>query len=83
LDGIANQIEPPAMFDGDIYAAQSLPRVPRTLEHAVDLFASSAFAKQAFGADVVAHYTHFYEAEIEAFNTSVTDWERARYFERI
>ncbi len=83
LDGIANQIEPPAMFDGDIYAAQSLPRVPRTLEHAVDLFANSAFAKQAFGAQVVEHYTHFYEAEIDAFNKSVTDWERARYFERI
>lgn len=83
LDGILNQIEPPAMFDGDIYAAQSLPRVPRTLEHAVDLFANSAFAKQAFGADVVEHYAHFYELEIDAFNKSVTDWERTRYFERI
>lgn len=83
LDGIRNRIEPPTMFEGDIYAAQSLPRVPRTLEHAVDLFAGSAFAKQAFGAEVVEHYAHFFEKEVAAFNTSVTDWERARYFERI
>jgi len=83
IDGIINKVEPPAMFDGDIYAAQSLPRVPRTLEHAADLFAASDFAKQTFGADVVDHYAHFYRKEVEAFNTSVTDWERARYFERI
>ncbi len=83
IDGILNKIEPPAMFDGDIYAAQSLPRVPRTLEHAVDIFASSDFAKQTFGANVVEHYSHFYRKEVEAFNISVTDWERARYFERI
>ena len=25
LDGIANQIEPPPLFDGDVYAAKSLP----------------------------------------------------------
>ncbi|KXK48461.1 MAG: glutamine synthetase, type I [Chloroflexi bacterium OLB13] len=83
IDGIINRIEPPAMFDGDIYAAQQLPRVPRTLEHAVELFASSTFAKQAFGADVVEHYAHFYTKEVEAYNKAVTDWERARYFERI
>ena len=83
LDGIANQIEPPPIFEGDIYSAQDLPRVPRTLEQAVDLFSKSDFARQAFGNDVVAHYTHFFQSEVEAFNRSVTDWERKRYFERI
>ena len=83
LDGIANQIEPPEIFEGDVYAAQHLPRVPYTLEHAVDNFANSAFAKQAFGSDVVEHYTHFFRTEIESFNRWVTDWERKRYFERI
>lgn len=83
LDGIANQIEPPPVFQGDIYAAQNLPHVPKTLRHATDLFANSAFAKQTFGADVVEHYTHFYEVEQAAFDKAVTDWERKRYFERI
>ena len=31
LDGIANKIQPPAAFVGDIYQAKDLPRVPYTL----------------------------------------------------
>ena len=38
LDGIANRIEPPEIFDGDIYAARDLPRVPYTLREATELF---------------------------------------------
>ncbi len=83
LDGIINQIEPPEMFEGDIYSASHLPRVPYTLAHAVDNFEASDFAKQTFGAEVVEHYTHFFRSEIQSFNQSVTDWERQRYFERI
>ena len=83
LDGIANQIEPPELFEGDIYAARHLPRVPYTLEEALDNFESSDFAKKAFGADVTEHYSHFYRSEIESFRSAVTDWERKRYFERI
>jgi glutamine synthetase len=83
LDGIANKIEPPDIFEGDIYAAQELPRVPYTLKEATDLFAKSNFAKQVFGEEVVKHYTHFYRSEQAAFDTAVTDWERKRYFERI
>ncbi|MBS1812418.1 MAG: glutamine synthetase [Acidobacteria bacterium] len=83
LDGIANKIAPPACFEGDIYAAQHLPRVPYTLGEATDNFANSDFAKRAFGEDVVAHYTHFFRTEQKAFNAAVTDWERKRYFERI
>jgi len=83
LDGIANQIEPPAIFEGDIYAAQHLPRVPHSLRDATDLFEQSAFAKAAFGQEVVEHYTYFFRKEQEAFDNAVTDWERRRYFERI
>ena len=83
IDGIINKIEPPEIFEGDIYSAQDLPRVPYTLEHAVDIFSQSEFAKRVFGDDVVEHYTHFYRTEIESFNQWVTDWERKRYFERI
>ena len=83
LDGIANRIEPPPIFEGDIYAARHLPRVPYTLEQAVDSFEASDFAQAAFGADVVEHYSHFFRTEIESFRSSVTDWERKRYFERI
>jgi glutamine synthetase len=83
LDGIKHRIEPPACFQGDIYASRDLPLVPRSLEEATALFKNSAFAKHVFGADVVEHYAHFYESEQAAFSTAVTDWERRRYFERI
>lgn len=83
LDGIRNKIEPPPIFEGDVYAARTLPRVPYTLEHAVDLFEASAFAKAQFGPEVVEHYAHFFRNEQKAFERVVTDWERRRYFERI
>lgn len=83
LDGIRNRIEPPDCFTGDVYAARHLPRVAGSLGEATARFAASAFARQALGDDVVAHYTHFFQTEQAAFDRSVTDWERRRYFERI
>lgn len=83
LDGIANKIEPPPIFEGDIYAADKLPRVPHTLREANALFEHSAFAKRVLGQDVVEHYAHFYANEVESYDKAVTDWERQRYYERI
>ncbi len=83
LDGIVNKIEPPAIFEGDIYEAKHLPRVPYALGEAIEHFENSAFAKAVFGEKVVKHYTHYFKTEQNAYLTSVTDWERKRYFERI
>ncbi len=83
LDGLENTIEPPDLFAGDVYQARQLARVPSTLRDATDLFASSEFIKRAFGEAVQQHYTHFFHKEQEAFDNTVTDWERWRYFERI
>ena len=83
LEGVKNRIEPPEAFVGDIYAAKDLPRVPYTLADAVKAFTASAFAKRAFGEEVVEHYGHFFATEAAAYDRAVTDWERARYFERI
>ena len=83
LRGIEQQIEPPPAFDGDVYAAADLPRVPRTLEHAAERFADSTLVRETLGATVTDHYVKFFQVEVEAFQASVTDWERRRYFERI
>jgi len=83
LDGIDKKTEPPAVFEGDVYAARNLPRVPYTLAEAVTLFEASAFVKETLGAEVAEHYAHFYRSEQRAFDRAVTDWERRRYFERI
>lgn len=83
LDGIERKMEPPAVFEGDVYAARNLPRVPYTLAEAVDRFEASEFVKQTLGEEVAGHYAHFYRTEQRAFERAVTDWERRRYFERI
>jgi glutamine synthetase len=83
LDGIANRTEPPAIFDGDVYAAADLPSVPATLREATALFAASPFVREALGEEVAGHYTHFFQSEQAAFDVAVTDWERQRYFEQI
>jgi glutamine synthetase len=83
LDGIRNRIEPPACFEGDVYAARELPLVPASLQDATTRFTNSPFAARTFGAEVVEHYAHFFRTEQAAFGRAVTDWERRKYFERI
>jgi glutamine synthetase len=83
IDGIRNQIEPPPMFNGDVYAARDLRQVPRTLRDAVDALDQSSFARRVFGDEVIDHYLHFYTTELTTFERAVTDWERRRYFEQI
>ncbi len=82
LDGIKHQIEPPPMFEGDVYAARDLPQVPRNLNEAIQELAQSHWARTAFGDEVIDHYLHFFRTEQQKFDQVVTSWERARYFER-
>ena len=82
LDGIQRMTAPPEEFRGNAYQAEELPRVPKNLRDAIARFESSAFARQAFGEEFVEHYLHFLRTEQRKFDETVTDWERARFFER-
>lgn len=82
LDGIERKIEPPPMFDGDVYAAGKLAQVPHSLIESIGELENSAFAREVFGNDVIDHYLHFFRTEQRKFDEVVTDWERKRYFER-
>jgi glutamine synthetase len=75
------QLEPP--LEGSAYEAHERPHVPATLGEARALFAGSAVAREAFGEEVVAHYLNAADVELAAFQSSVTDWERVRGFERL
>jgi glutamine synthetase len=83
LYGIANEIEPPEPYCGNGYTAEDLPRIPSTFVEAIALWEHSAIAKECFGDDVHHHVLNFARSEWLAFNATVTDWERRRYFERI
>jgi glutamine synthetase len=82
LDGLENRTEPPRMFNGDVYNAKDLPRVPGALREAITELENSATARKAFGDDVVNHYLHFFRTEQRKFDEVVTCWERERFFER-
>jgi glutamine synthetase len=71
------------VFEGNAYGAADLPRLPGSLQAARDLFAQSAIARAAFGDEVVDHYVHAADVELETFGAAVTDWERHRGFERL
>jgi len=83
LDGIDQRTEPPPIFEGDMYAARAIPAIPATLRDATACFESSEFVRQALGAEVAEHYSHFFHTEQDAYDAAVTDWERRRYFEQI
>jgi glutamine synthetase len=83
LWGIANEVEPPAMFIGNAYEATGVPRVPYSLHEAIDAFRESQIARDAFGDFVFEHLLNTAVQEQAIFdNQTVTDWELARYFER-
>ena len=82
LHGIDEQLELEPVFEGNAYESDK-PRAPTTLRDARDLFAESAVARSAFGDEVVDHYVNNASVELEAFDATVTDWERVRGFERL
>ncbi|HVM97038.1 MAG TPA: glutamine synthetase, partial [Candidatus Acidoferrales bacterium] len=83
LDGIENRIDPPPMFTGDVYAAEGLTSVPKSLPEAIEEFEKSTLFKRVFGEPVVEHLLHFARTEQRKFEEVVTSWERRRFLERI
>jgi glutamine synthetase len=83
LHGVRKRLELEPALVGNAYAATERPQLPRTLREARDLFDGSAIARGAFGDEIVDHYVHAADVELEAFQSAVTDWERIRGFERL
>ncbi|MGH3330246.1 MAG: glutamine synthetase family protein [Nocardioidaceae bacterium] len=81
LHGIENELPLEPELVGNAYLSDK-PSVPRTLREARDVFASSKVARATLGDEVVDHYTNMADVELRAFESSVTDWELRRGFER-
>jgi glutamine synthetase len=82
LHGIEQELELEDELVGSAYSSDK-EHVPHTLRAARDAFHGSALARAAFGDDVVDHYTNMADVELAAFESTVTDWELARSFERM
>jgi len=81
LDGITKKMKLEPAFSGNAYVSDS-PRVPSTMNEALDLWENSAWVKETFGEEVQAHYANMARVEIAAYGKAVTDWELFRNFER-
>ena len=82
LHGVDNELSLEEPLDGNAYESDK-PHVPSNMYAARDLFAGSAVAREAFGQEVVDHYLNHARVELEAIESTVTDWERFRGFERL
>jgi glutamine synthetase len=83
LHGIENELELEEAYAGNAYDDAKAPRVPATLRDALALWEASPVARDAFGDEVVGHYTNNARVELAAFDAAVTDWEMFRGFERL
>jgi glutamine synthetase len=82
LHGLDSELTLEPALEGSAYTADK-PHVPSTLDEARNLFAMSDVARAAFGEEVCDHYLNYARVELDAFEAFVTDWERARGFERL
>jgi len=82
IAGIEQKLELEKEFKGDAYQARRAREIPRTLADAAQALRKSAMLRDAMGSDVIDHYVHAAEWELEDFYSKVTDYEVRRGFER-
>ena len=86
LEGIRQQLEPPASVDDNIYAMseeeltqRGIECLPETLGEALELYAGSTFAKKLLGDHIFTKYWEAKNSEWKKYRAEVTDWEVAEY----
>lgn len=89
IDGIKNQIEPPAPADTNIYHLTDKERkkmkidsLPGSLLEALDHLEKSAVAKEALGEHIFNEFINAKRVEWDNFRILVTPWEIDNYLEK-
>jgi glutamine synthetase len=89
LDGIKNQIDPPAPAETNIYHLTEKERkkmkidsLPGSLEEAVELLEKSAVAKEALGEHIYGEFVSAKKREWDSYRTAVSQWELDTYLEQ-
>ncbi len=83
LHGIENELDLAPAFAGNMYEAEEIAEVPKTLRAALQALDESAVMRAALGDKVVEHYLHAGNWEQTEYDRRVTDWEVIRNFERV
>ena len=86
LDGIKNEMAPPAPVDRNIYAmdkeereAEGVRDLPSNLSIALDVLKKNDIIKNALGEHILEHFIEAKEIEWDMFRTQVHPWEREQY----
>ncbi len=86
LDGIKNNLTPPAPVDRNIYVMSKEERaevgivdLPSTLYSALENLKSDEVIKAALGTHLLEHFVEAKEIEWDMFRTQVHPWERDQY----
>jgi glutamine synthetase len=82
LRGIEQELPLEEPCTGNAYDSDG-PVVPHTMGDALALWEESSLVEESFGKDVVAHYANMARVELASYDSSVTDWELRRGFERL
>ncbi|HUS66168.1 MAG TPA: glutamine synthetase family protein [Kofleriaceae bacterium] len=83
LAGVEGELDCGDPYRKNAYADDSLPTLPASLAEAAELLDRSRVARDGFGDRVIDFHVHTARLEAAAAARAVTDWERARYFERV
>lgn len=90
LDGIHNQIEPPAPVDYDVghlsdeeAESRGVERLPNNLPDALAALEADEVIAQALGTVIFPEFLKVKRAELAAYNLQVHPWERQLYLETI
>ena len=86
LDGIKNNLIPPASVDRNIYVmskeeriAEGIADLPSTLAEALEKLKQSEVIVSALGEHIFEHFVEAKEIEWDMFRTQVHPWEREQY----
>ena len=79
LDGIDRSLDPGAFADTPYETKASL--LPTSLREAVFALKDDPFFRAAMGEKFVDYYVFIKNAEIERFQSGITEWEQREYFE--
>jgi glutamine synthetase len=85
LDGIERGLTPPPSVRSNAYDLPEdlAPRLPRTLDAAVERFNASALARDWLGDEFVDDYVTMRRWELQQYQSAVGEWERDRYFDTL
>ena len=86
LDGIKNQIKPPAEVQMNVFAMSdaeketlNIARMPESLKEAIDWFEADEFVRNVLGDHICNKLLKIKKQEWVTYRTQVTNWELEEY----